>query len=466
MRSEIAILAAVVFSTSGFWICHSLVGHLSYHTFTLIAVVPYVLNSRWSTNRKVVIFSITIIYMIHSGAFFPIYLTYLSLVQLLFFFMILNKVDLKKLSKVIFFSHLIIIAVSISKLTAVSLHMDVIPRINTYSTWQNYAIAFPFANLFQLFSWRFLFPIESLLPIPAESILFWVCGSRYEFWENDVSVSPIVLPILLVFCYKFKQEIKLIVLQKKIIFVLMLVTFWISAEISIGKGFFWGMMKDLPIIKSTHVNVRYCGSIILFLTILTSLSHFHITKKMNNQKRRIFFYSTISISILSMLSYSFMIKQKKAFMSYDHTLESEIWSEIKDGNTMVPITKIVKTKQNDHLSHFQRNATLHMPHDPLYGYHGHYFLPATKPGKTDSIDSEGFFNFHDPFSFYYPKDKTGARYKIPSYDFVNFNLFINRKQPNWNLPAIQVIANYITFISIILFCIYVFILTFRKVINK
>ena len=466
MRSDIATLAALVFSTSGFWICHSLVGHLSYHTFTLISVVPYILSSKWSTNRQIVIFSLTIIYMIHSGAFFPIYLTYLSLVQLLFFFMILNKVDLKKLSKVIFFSHLVIITVSISKLTAVSLHMDVIPRLNSYSTWQNYAIAFPFANFFQLFSWRFLFPIESLLPIPADSILFWICGSRYEFWENDVSVSPVVLPILLMFCYKFKQKIKLIVQKKKIIFILMIVTFWISAEISIGKGIFWEIMKNLPVIKSTHVNVRYCSSIILFLTILTSLCHFHITKKMNDGKRSAFFYSTISISIFSMLSYSFMIKQKKAFMSYDHTLESEIWSEIKDGNTMAPITKIVKTKQNDHLSHFQRNATLHMPHDPLYGYHGHYFLPATKLGKTDSIDSEGFFNFHDPFSFYYPKDKSGARYKIPSYDFINFNLFINRKQPNWNLPAIQVIANYITFISIILFCIYVFILTFRKVINK
>jgi hypothetical protein len=244
---------------------------------------------------------------------------------------------------------------------------------------------------------------------------------------------------------------------------LMIASFWISAEISIGKGIFWSVIKDLPIIKSTHVNVRYCGSIILFLTILTSFCHFHLAKKASEKRRSAFFYSAISISILSMLSYSLMIEYKKAFTVYDHSFDKEIWSEIQDGNTMVPITKIVKTDQNDHLSHFQRNATLHMPHDPLYGYHGHYFLPATEPGRTTRIDSKGFFNFHDPMSFYIQSGKEKKRKLIHSSDDTNFNLFINRKQPNWDLPMLQKVGNQITLISMFLFIIFILYLTFRKV---
>lgn len=462
METNTAIVSAVIFSTSGFWICHSLVGHLSYHTFPLIAVVPYVLSSKWSCRRKIIVFSSSIVYMIHSGAFFPIYLTILSFVQLLFIYLVLNKIEVKKLVKVLLFSVLIVSSISLSKLVAVSMHMDVIPRLNSYSTWQSYFISFPLANLFQLFSWRYLFPVESLLPNSAESILFWICGSRYEFWENDVSISPVFLPIFIFFLHKFKLKIKNIIRTQKRYFFLLILTFWISAEISIGKGLFWSLLKDLPVLKSTHVNVRYCGSIVLIISILTAYSYSHISRGLNSVKNNFFLISIISISLLSMLSYSFIIDKKTGFYSYDIQLEENMWNDIQSGNLMCPLKTIVDTPIQDHLSHFNDNASCYLPHDPLYGYHGHYLIPSTKVGKINSTDKDGFYNFHQPMTFYNPEDKSQKRERIHSSDAENFDLFINRKQPKWELPKIQKVANNVTLISLFLFLISTIYLSIRK----
>ena len=461
MGSLTGTLAAVIFTTSGFWICHSLAGHLSYHTFTLIAIVPYMINSKWSNNQKIIIFSGAVIYMIHSGAYFPIYLTYLSFFQLIFFFILVNKVNIRKLIVVLFLSHVIIIGVSLAKVIAVSLHMDIVPRLNSYSSWQPYFISLPFANLFQLFSWRYLYPIEALLPIPADSILFWVCGSRYEFWENDVSVSPVVLPMLLYGIYKLRNQIKKIFLEKKLCSLLMLMVFWFSAEISIGKGLSWTIIKDLPMIKSTHVNVRYCGSLILFLTILTSYFHFYLFRKGSKLYNNLFTFLAISLSVLSMFSYYFIIDDKDGFISYDRSYEKTVWEEIQDGDSMIPINSIINTKMKDHFSQYQANASSFMPNDPLYGYHGHYFISSLKVGPVEEIDEDGFFNFHNPRTFYDPKIASIPRSKIHSNDHVNLRLFINRKQPKWELPIIQTVANYITLFSIFLFFIYI-VYTFLK----
>jgi hypothetical protein len=243
----------------------------------------------------------------------------------------------------------------------------------------------------------------------------------------------------------------------------MISCFWITAEISIGKGIFWEIIKDFPIIKSTHVNVRYCGSIILFLTILTSFCHYQLANQASCKKRSIFFHSATWISIISMLSYFFIIERKTAFTAYDHSFEKKIWSDIQGGNRMIPIKHIIDTDPKDHLSHFHKNASCYLPHDPLYGYHGHYFLPATEPGITNRINEKGFFNFHDPRSFYLQSEKDTNRKLIHSSDKLNFNLFMNRKQPKWDFPVLQKVGNHSTAISLFLFLTYMLFLSIQKI---
>jgi hypothetical protein len=77
-----------------------------------------------------------------------------------------------------------------------------------------------------------------------------------------------------------------------------------------------------------------------------------------------------------MFSYYFIIDEKDGFLSYDRSYEKNIWKDIKDGNSMTPISSIVHTNLLDHFSQYKANASSFMPNDPLYGYHGHSFISS------------------------------------------------------------------------------------------
>jgi len=157
-----------------------------------------------------------------------------------------------------------------------------------------------------------------------------------------------------------------------------------------------------------------------------------------------------------------MMGEKTAFYAYNIDYENEIWSDIQNGNLMRPVKTVINTPNNDSISHFEKNATCLLPHDALYGYHGHYFLPATKIGKSNAVDGNGYFNFHNPMTFYNPKNNSGKRDKIHISDRQNFELFINRKQPHWELPLQQRVANWVTLISILTILFYLIKIFFQK----
>ena len=73
----------------------------------------------------------------------------------------------------------------------------------------------------------------------------------------------------------------------------------------------------------------------------------------------------------------------------------------------------------------------------------------------NEVDEDGFYNFHNPLTFYSPKTTSLPREKIHSSDSKNFDLFINRKQPSWELPLVHKAENYITLASLFLFFLYI-----------
>ena len=458
-------ITAVVFATNGYWLCHTMAGHLNYHSFPLIAIVPYILQSNWSVRKSSIIFAIVISYTIYSAGFSTIFLIYLSAFQLLFALPLVTKKNIcyNKIFKIFVFSHLLILVICMSKIIAVMQHMELYPRLKSYSSWQPYFICFPLALITQLFSWKVLFPIELFLPVPADSILFWIIGSRYEFWENDVSLSPIVLfCFTLVFFIKKSSLLSFIKEKKnKSLLTGFILSLWITCEMSIGKGFTWTFIKHLPVIESTHVNVRYAGSLIPVMCILFAYCYNATGLHFRNiGKFKIFLFS-LTLTLLSLYSYSMVSYKKLAFHEYDSEKDKILWDKIQNGETFTPIDKIIDIKRKDQVSHFFEFASSSSPHDPLYGYHSEYYQSKTEIGSVYGLSDSKYINFNDPRSFYSPKllklkvsQRLGVNGKIKN------NQFLNRKQPKWTLPLIQQIANWTSFISILsififfCFCIY------------
>ena len=461
-----SLCSAVVFSTNGYFINHSLVGHLNYSSFVLIAIVPYIISSNWSEKKCIVFFSIFMVYLLYSAGFPSIFLIYLSFAQLVFFLPIITKKSIcyKKILRIFLLSHLIIIGIGFSKFTAVLLHMDVFPRFQDFFSWQPYFIAFPFSTIAQLFSWRILIPFESILPVPADSVLFWIVGSRYEFWENDVSLSPVVPITLVIFFIVNKMKLSQFISKPKnrLYLLALIAIFWISIEMSIGKGPTWSLIKELPIVKSTHVNVRYTGAMTLFATLLFSFCYTSLIKKKSLIFKKSVTSLIIFISFISMSSYYFISIQKKAYSAYNITNEIIVWEKMKTEHKMSSINQLININSKEQVNVFNKNASSLSPNDPLYGYHGEFFRSSLNTGSIRKIDQNGYFNFHNPMTFYNPKNNSGKRDKIHSSDINNFELFINRKQPHWELPFIQKFANWITIISILILFLYLIKIFFQK----
>ena len=76
---------------------------------------------------------------------------------------------------------------------------------------------------------------------------------------------------------------------------------------AMGKGLYWNLIKDFPIIKSTHVNVRYaetCSSLFNIICL------FPINTKKNHRSKIVVSFIIISTTLASMASYQSIIDQK------------------------------------------------------------------------------------------------------------------------------------------------------------
>ena len=464
-----AICTACVFTTNGYFLNHILVGHLNYCSFPFIAIIPFLISSSWSSRKCIIIFSISVSVLIYSAGFPTIFLLYISLGQLFLFLPLIKKESLpfKRVLKILIISHLIILGLVCSKFIAVSLHMDVFPRIKEFFTWQPYYQVILVSTFAQLFSWRILIPFESILPIPADSILFWLIGSRYEFWENDVSLSPVVPFIIFIFIYLRFSDIKkfLIISVNRNTFIAFLFILWFSIEMTMGKGLFWSLIRALPIIKSTHVNVRYAGALTLTISILFAFCFSKLIDSKNSKYREWITLLIIGASFASMATYQSITKQKGAYRSFDVNDIENSWSDFSSTEYSKKVSKIVEISSKEQIRLFSIDASSFNPNDSLYGYNGEFFQSSLSVGKIDKIDKNGFYNFHNPISFYSPSNHSLKREKIHSSDHENFHLFINRKQPSWKLPNIQIVANYLSLITFFIFFSYLIYLTVIKFIR-
>ena len=258
-----------------------------------------------------------------------------------------------------------------------------------------------------------MIPFESILPIPADSILFWVIGSKYEFWENDVSLSPVV-PFVILFYIIAKFSIIKNLLKSptnRYGIVATLIVIWISIEMTMGKGFIWTLIKDLPVIKSTHVNVRYAGALVLMFCILFAFCYSKLLVHRSHGFKTWCTIFILFITFLSMSSYCKITYSKTAYHSYDASISNSTWTGISSENNSYELSEIIEISPKDQISLFSQGASSFNPNDCLYGYHGEFFQSSLSTGPVNEVDEDGFYNFHNPLTFYSPKTTSLPREK-------------------------------------------------------
>jgi hypothetical protein len=109
---------------------------------------------------------------------------------------------------------------------------------------------------------------------------------------------------------------------------------------------------------------------------------------------------------------------------------------------------------------FQAQASNTINHyDPIYGSSS--FLPLVHEGSVFDIEA-GYYNMNDPTGYVFPTENGSKLFsRIPISDYNKLVDFINRRQVDWKLPAIQIALDWtagLTFITEIL-AFLIFILT-------
>ena len=465
----ISVCAAVIFITNGFWLNHALVGHINFSTFLLTPLSFHIFWSRWSFRMRILCISLFLIYIFHAASIIVVFIFYttLPLLYLVYRIFRIRSFRIKIVFKTLFISHVIFGAISLSKLCAMYLHTSEFPRLAHYETWQPYFQTFFFTVPSQLFAWTILKPIEFLLPHTAESFLFWIIGSKYGFWENDISFSPVVPIILLIFFFRKRKYIKDYINSRNVKFYifLLLIYLYFFIEFIIGKGFSYKVTSEFPLIKSLHVNMRFTASFILPCLLIFSIAMRNICMDYSRNLKILLSIVIVFISILSLHSFYKLSITKKQLSEYDLSLDNKVWKESHYNNYYRPITDIIDVDSASQSQMFYNNSSSHTANCPLYGYHGDFFLPKTKIGKIKTI-KDGYYNFHDPRSFYSPSKLKLEPSMLFSYDKVNeLDEFLNRKQPMLELPTIQLISNVVSITALTILFLYILVLLIRKIIK-
>jgi hypothetical protein len=443
-----AILGANFFVASGFFIERLVVGHADKITFPLIVVPLYaLLNQKLPSWIAGLLISLTGAVLLYSGG---VYIGIMCLFTLILTLPVayLVKPSLfvwRKIASVILWGSVLSLLLCGSKLYAVTTFMQNFPRDvhdQYFVDWYK-----SIGGLFlQLLGVMTSFPFLALI---GKSSLVYVArleqltGSPYGFWELDASISP-SLTILLVYgtwiVLSHKPNLdRSNLLRRCIAGIFLCIAVLIVVQFSTARGFLFDILKGLPLLKSLRTNTRFVSSLVLPLAILGGKAFDYWKKGKSGLRSTSAFVFLNGISLISLWTY-FLLPMNVQGRNFDIQPVLETYIKVQAG-AVFPVDKIIPGMNDYEVFQAQAsNVTQH--YDPLLGENS--FHPLVHEGSVFDI-KDGFYNMTDPTGYVYPAQNNSKLFSlIPVSDYGKLVDFLNRRQPDWKLPVIQIILDWVT----------------------
>jgi hypothetical protein len=274
-------------------------------------------------------------------------------------------------------------------------------------------------------------------------------GSYYGLWEFDTGISPATL-ILVGFSlvsYIFYRKAGMPVLKTILLIVLSLCGVWLTTEFRLTSGLLYPLIRQLPLVESLHVNIRFTAAYFLPLSILAALGFIELQLRLKSEVYIVCAFLFFSvITLLSFAAYSSFPTFPYKF-SFDISQANTVYQNIKHGESYVIESNDSKILDMDV---FQNHASSLTPYEPIFGYQLEDFHPLTRPGPVSEI-TDNHFNMTNPASLVFPEENSLYPFqRIGTDEKDKFEQFVNHKQPDWKVPAIQVILDNVMIWSLIL----------------
>lgn len=452
-----AALGAVLFSANGFYLQHLANGHFNFQAFPLLPLFLVALFDRQiSLPRAVALIALALGVLVYSASFYPAVFIALSLLMTLPLTVMLRPTlpDWTRVWKAGLWGGLLGLGLSLSKLYAVASFMRFFPR--EVSPALDVSLSLAVRGLWlQLVGVMGLAPLFVLThrPVTAVRDLLQACTGAYiGLWELDLSLSPVVWILLpggaltgAVFLLRRRFRLPF---WKHRAAALLLMSFgvYLTLEFTFARGFLYPLLHELPVLKSLHINPRF-GSALLFPLALLSSYTLQVWLQGQSEKRAWMLFLPFQFAALLSLGAYLLIPldtlQQRTF--YIGGLQ-EVYRKIEQGETF-PIERIEDI--NDQRTFDDRASNLR-PFDTLFGYNLEFFAPTVRAGSPFEIE-QGYFNMTHPAGLVYPEVNDSAPWqRIPVSQRAQLEAFLARRQPDWNLPAGQHVANAISLVSLVI----------------
>jgi hypothetical protein len=461
-----AILGASFFVANGFFIERLVVGHADKITFPLIVIPIFGLFYRkipsWLAG---ILISITGAILLNSGGVYIGFMCFFTTIVTIpiFYFLKPALFDLKKMISVVIWGGILTILLCGSKFYAITTFMQTFPRDvqDHYFVSLNSSIV---GAAFQLIGVMTTLPFLKLV---GKSSLVYVVrltkwtGTPYGFWEVDSSISPALIILLIygIWTILFHKPHfgKRDLINKVIAGICLIISVIFVFQFSTARGFLFDAVKGWPLIKSLRTNTRFIASFVLPLAILGVKGFDYWTKGKSGLRTIAAFVFLNGLSLVALWGY-YLLPMRVQGRTYDITSIMGTYTKIQAGDTF-PVNKIIPTMNDDEVFIAQAsNVTFH--YDPLLGENS--FHPHVHEGSVFDIQN-GFYNMTDPTGYVYPKENNSKLFSlIPVSDYNKLIDFLNRRQPDWKLPLIQIVLDWAAGLTFILIVLAVIFYSFRK----
>ncbi len=462
LGSFASILGAIFFIANGFYFEHMAVGHVTYQAFTLFPVIMIiVLHPKLPSWMGGLLLSFIGAILLYSGVHD---ISFFLLTALIFFpLLYLIKPSLlngKRLWKLALWGGILTALLCSSKISAIYSFMRFFPRLaqDEYKTnlWTGTV-----GIVRQLLGTMTLAPIYRVLQgkyTPDFVIdLARSTGTVYGYWELDESLSPALLLLLAGGAITFllrKPNIKAPIVKKRLIAeICLLLAVWVVIEFALAKGVIYPYLRNLPILRSLQVNIRYVCAFIFPLAVVGAVIFDNWTKNWTSRALLAAFLVLDVITLGSLFSFHYVTniylvgERKYQYNLCDFRPILATYDEIRYQGKTFPVENVIPNA--DPWAVFQDNAT------NLIDPYNTYFkgvpskLKALHAGSVYDIDN-GFYNIIDPTGYLFPEVNNSQEFeRIPITEKAQFLDFINRRQPDWKLPVIQQVLDWSALITLL-----------------
>jgi hypothetical protein len=444
------VLGASFIVANGFFVEHAIVGHVGFQHFPLLGAILFLaFTKRLGFLPAGILMGLIVAMIVNQAGFIVLIIFILSLLILLpLLYLIRPEIFRSRWYATPLTGGLFAILLSLSKISAIMAFMRFFPRVVTDNYDQTYLQGIV-GMLRQLVAFNLVTPYYLVIGKNLDRLTRFfnkIPGVRFGIWEFDISLSPgLIAMLMLGLGYGLYKAIKTrpnISWNKLIAGMALFLGIWLATDLTQGQGWLYNLVKQLPVLRSLHVNVRFTSAFIFPLSLLGAFV-FHLI--FQDRKWVNFAAFLVGLSTLVMLCLYLPIPEDVHNRSFNINSALPTYAELDKGwnFTLQNVAKIT-----DMQVFHQEDSNL-ASQDPIFGYSLEDFKPQAVVGPILAVH-DGYYNLTNPAGYVFPEENDLQPFELFREDQkTDLELFINHRQPKLAISSWQKFANAVSILTLV-----------------